>query len=295
MTATFDESRLRHPKERPVFIATVLLNLALIAGALALGLYGGDWLERHPRVAKYADGLRVTAIAAVLAPFVLTFARNRRHAAVRANSVHLSRTQIPEIYEDFERMCATLRLLPPPELYVTEDAIDAPSAAYSALHIDYVVLDVRFLEATLHEVRDVYRFYLARELGRIRLGHTHWLDEFLIAHVIRAPMLGNPLMQMRTYSHDRYAMSLAPDSIRGLAVQASGRHMLKHLDVEAFLAQAREVRGWWARVASLGRDTPRVAYRVQELERAGLLPQGTAIAVPPSGSTPPAVLGSGST
>jgi hypothetical protein len=53
-------------------------------------------------VAKYADGLRAAAIAAVLAPFVLTFARNRRHAAVRANSVQLSRTQIPELYEDFE-------------------------------------------------------------------------------------------------------------------------------------------------------------------------------------------------
>jgi hypothetical protein len=56
--------------------------------------------------------------------------------------------------------------------------------------------------------------------------------------------------------------------------------MLKHLDVEAFLTQARDVRGWWARAASLGRDTPRVAYRVQELERAGLLPRETAIAVP---------------
>ena len=80
-------------------------------------------------------------------------------------------------------------------------------------------------------------------------------------------------MHMRT-------MTLAPDSIRGLAAQASGRHMLKHLDVEAFLAQAREVRGWWARVASLGRDTSRVAYRVQELERAGLVPHGTAIDAP---------------
>ena len=68
--------------------------------------------------------------------------------------------------------------------------------------------------------------------------------------------------------------------------------MLKHLDVEAFLTQAREVRGWWARVASLGRDTPRVAYRVQELDRAGLLPHWTGGAVPPSGSTPPMVLGS---
>src|SRR5215208_5550235 len=110
MTATLDESHLRHPKERPVFIATVLLNLALVAGALALGLYGGDWLERHRRVAKYADGLRAAAIAAVLAPFVLTFARNRRHASVRANSVQLSREQFPQVYEEFEQMCGTLRM-----------------------------------------------------------------------------------------------------------------------------------------------------------------------------------------
>ena len=291
MTATFDES-LRHPKERPVFIATVLLNLALVAGALALGLYGGDWLERHPRVAKYADGLRAGVIAAVLAPFALTFARNRRHASVRANSVQLSRTQFPDIYEEFERMCATIRMQPPPELYLSDDAIKAPSAAYSAWHVDYVVLDDKFLEANIHDVPDVYRFFLARELGRIRLGHTRWLDDMLIAHVTRTPGLATPLMHMRTYSHDRFAMTLAPDSIRGLAVLASSRRMLKHVDIEDFLRQAREVRGWWARVASLGRDTPRVAYRVQELERAGLLPHGTAIAVPPPGPTPPMVSGS---
>ncbi len=292
MTATFDESHLRHPRERPVFIATVLLNLALVAGALALGYSGGDWLDRHRRVSKYADGLRATAIAAVLAPFVLTFARNRRHASVRANSVQLSRAQFPEIYEEFSRMCATLGMSPPPELYVTEDAIKAPSAAYSAWHVDYIVLDDKFLEANPHNAPDVYRFFLARELGRIRLGHTHWFDDILIAHVARTPVLATPLMHMRTYSHDRYALTLAPDSIRGLVVLASGRGMLGHLDVEAFLTQAREVRGWWARAASLGRDSPRVAYRVQELERAGLLPHRTAIAAPPSGSTPPVVLGS---
>jgi hypothetical protein len=294
MTATFDESRVRHPKERPVFIATVLLNLALVAGALALGLYGGDWLERHPRVATYADGLRVTAIAAVLAPFALTFARNRRHAAVRANSAQLSRAQFPEIYQEFEQMCATLGMQPPPELYLSDDAIKAPSVAYSAWHVDYVVLDEKFLDANLPNAPDVYRFFLARELGRIRLGHTRWLDDILIAHVTRTPRLANPLMHMRTYSHDRVAMTLAPDSIRGLAVLAVGHRMLNHLDVETFLTQARAVGGWWARVASLGRDSPRVAYRVQELERAGLLPHGTAIAVPRSGPTAQVVLGSAS-
>ena len=271
MTASFDESRLRHPKERWMFTLCVILNLAILAAAVALVRYGDAWLAQHPRIAKHADELSAGVTALLLAPFILTFSRNRRYASVRANSVQVSRTQIPQIYEDFERMCATLGMSPPPELYVTEDAIDAPSGAYSAWHIKYVVLDAKFLESKLDEVRDVYRFFLARELGRLRLGHTRWLDEILLAYVVRIPVLRNPLTHVRTYSHDRYAATLAPNFIRGLVVEASGRHMLKHLDIEDFLRQARTVRGVWARAASLGSELPRVAYRVQELERAGLL------------------------
>jgi hypothetical protein len=266
---SFDESRLRHPTERPIFILSVLLNVAIVGAAVALVV--SEWLELHPRLAKYANELVPTATAVILAPFILTFTRNQRHAVVRANSVQLSRTQIPEIYDEFARMCATLGVSPPPELYVSEDAIDAPSGAYSSWHVDYVVLDVKFLESKLNEVRGVYRFFLGRELGRIRLGHTRWIDEILLAYVVRIPVLRNPLMHARTYSHDRYAASLAPDSIRGLVVEASGRHMLKRMDVDAFLRQALAVHGLWARAASMAGGLPRVAYRVQELDRAGLL------------------------
>jgi len=291
MTASFDESRLRHPTERPIFILSVLLNLAVLGGAVALVVYGRAWLEQYPRVAKRADELVAAAGALLLAPFVLTFTRNQRHAVVRANSVALSRTQIPEIYEEFERMCTTLGMSRPPELYVTEDAIDAPSGAYSAWHVDYVVLDAKFLESNLEEVRDVYRFFLARELGRIRMGHTRWIDEILLAYVVRIPVLRNPLRHARTYSHDRYAASLAPDSIRGLVVEASGRHMLKRMDVEAFVRQALELRGLWARVASFARGLPRVAYRIQELERAGLLRRDTTVAGAPPARDPPMAFG----
>ena len=271
-----------------MFTLCVFLNLAILAAAVALIRYGDAWLTQHPRIAKHADELSAGATALLLAPFILTFSRNRRYASVRANSVQLSSTQIPEIYEDFERMCTTLGMSPAPELYVTEDAIDAASAAYSAWHIQYVVLDAKFLEAKLDEVRDVYRFFLARELGRLRLGHTRWLDEILLAYVVRIPVLRNPLMHVRTYSHDRYAASLAPDSIKGLVVEASGRHMLKHLDVDEFLDQARTLRGVWARAASLGSGLPRVGYRVQELERAGLLQRSAIAAGAPTGRAAPA-------
>jgi hypothetical protein len=78
--------------------------------------------------------------------------------------------------------------------------------------------------------------------------------------------------------------NLAAQQVLGRAVrEVGGSPLLEALIVlldDAGREQAREVRGWWARVASLGRDTSRVAYRVQELERAGLLPHGTAIDTP---------------
>ena len=286
MTPASDESRLRHPAERPMFIVSAVLNLVILVAAFAIVRYGGDWIEAYPRVAKHAEELAAAASALILAPFILTFSRNQRYAAVRANSLRVSRTQIPELYEDFERMCATLGMTDIPELYVSETALDGPSDAGSAWHVDYVILGTRYLQPDLEEVRDVNRFLLARELGRLRLGHTEWLDDILLAYIIRIPVLRNPLMHVRTYSHDRYAAYLAPDSVRGLVALASGRRALSHVDVDIFLQEALEPHGWRARAASLTSNLPRVAYRVQALARAGLLRRDTFISAPPSDSRP---------
>jgi hypothetical protein len=183
--------------------------------------------------------------------------------------VQLSRAQIPEIYEELERMCATLGMQDPPELFLSDGEIDQLSTADSTWNSHFIVLHPKVLAPNLDEVRDVYRFFLGRELGRIRLGHTRWIDELLIAYVARIPMLRNPLMHARTYSHDRYAAYLAPDSVRGLVVQASGHAMLKHMDVDGYLRQAREVRGWWPRLAGLSRNSPYLALRIDALHRAG--------------------------
>jgi hypothetical protein len=290
MAFTWDESRLRHPAERPVFFATVFLNLVLLAVAVAVVVYGPGWLARYPRLAKRTDQLQVTAGAAILAPFALTVLRNRRRASVRANSVQLSRAQIPEIYEDFERMCATLGMQEPPELFVSEDELDQPSAAYSTWNSHFVVLDPKFLESNLDEVRDVYRFFLGRELGRIRLGHTRWLDEALITYVAHTPVLRNPLLHARTYSHDRYAAYLAPDSVRGLVVQASGRHMLKRMDVDAYLREARRARKWWWGLASLSGRAPYVANRIAALYSAGLFGEERGVVGPPPGAPAPGAM-----
>jgi len=270
MPATVDESRLRYPTERAVYVATMLLNIVVIIVAALVIRMDDSWKKEHRIAAKAADGLKVSAAALLLAPIALVLMRNRRRNTLRANALRLGPTQFPEIYEDYAELCTTLGIHEPPELYVVDEGLKEPSMAASTWSSQFIGINARFLEPKLEVVRPVYRFLLARELGRLRLGHTHWLDELLIAHVSRIPVLRNPLLHARTFSHDRYGATLVPDGVRGLVVQASGRHLLTIVDVESFLRQARALHGRRSVLGQFKRSTPFLALRIEELDRAGL-------------------------
>jgi hypothetical protein len=253
-----------------VFVATLVLNAVLVVGAVALLRSGSAWLHHFPEIDRFAKGLDATATALILAPFALTLARNQRRERFQANAVQIGPTQFPEIYDEYTAMCARLGMRTVPELYLAEGQIKSPSTADSTWHTQFIVLNTRYLGETPEERRPVYRFLLAHELGRVRLGHTHWLDELLTSYVIRIPLLRNPLQHARTHSHDRYAAALAPDAVRGLIVQATGRHLLAHIDLDGFLRQVRAVRGWQPRVLQLTESSPYLAFRLQTLDRAEL-------------------------
>jgi hypothetical protein len=264
------ESELRHPRERPIFISFVVLNLAILAAAMWITIKGADKLDAYPAVKKYISHVRTVVIAAILAPPVLTLLRNTRHAIVRGRSVRLSQAQIPEIYGVLEGHCRKLGLQSPPELYFSRTANSNTSQAYSSWHCDYIVLGADFLQPDLEKVRDVYTFQLGRELGRIRLGHTRWWDEMLIAYVVKIPYLRNILLHVRTYSNDRYGAFLAPECVRGLVILAAGRIMLPSVNLPDYLRQAAEFRGTWAQLSELLEPQPHTLSRIGALYESGL-------------------------
>jgi hypothetical protein len=210
------------------------------------------------------------AVAAVVSVPALVLLRNTRHAGVRGNSIRLSAGQIPEIYDVLRRHCRRLGMASVPELYLSDDAISDSSQAYSAWHCHYIVLGTDYLQPDLERVREVFTFQLARELGRIRLSHTQWWDEMLIAYVVKIPYLRNVLLHLRTFSNDRYGAFLAPEGLPGLLALASGRRMLPSVNVPDFVRQAREFRGGWARLSELLEARPHVLSRVTALYEAGL-------------------------
>lgn len=265
-----DESRLRHPRERPIFLTSVAVNVAIMAGAVAVAVAGTDWLVEHPMLAKRITEIRLLAVGAVLVVPAIAALNNARFGRVRGNALRLSPEQIPLLRGILERHCARLRLREVPELYMSDIAISEVARAYSAWHRQYIVLGTAFNDGPLEEVEDVFAFTLGRELGRLRLGHTCWWSEALVAYVARTPYLKRPLNHVRTYSLDRYGAFLAPDGVRGLLVLASGREILQRINVTDYLARLPEMGETWARLSNRAGDEPHVGCRVKALYDAGL-------------------------
>jgi hypothetical protein len=267
----FDESQLRHPLERPIFIASVIVNLAIMVAAVVLVSLGGDWLDSHPILKSFSKQMRALAMVAVFAPPAIAVIRNIRRGLVRGNSVRLSREQVPEIYEILERHCDKLGLATVPELYLADRAVPAPALAFSTWQHDCVGINARYIERKLKASRLVLAFLLGRELGRIRLGHTKWWYEMVLSYVIRIPYLRNPMMQVQEFSHDRYGAFLESEGLPGLVIQASGRRLLKQIDEREFLKRTSEYGGFWAVVSNFANTMPHVSYRIKALLKAGLL------------------------
>jgi hypothetical protein len=269
-----EESSLRHPWERTIFIASVVLNLAIMVGAFFLLRTAHAWLEDHPVLDKSVKYVKGLATAAVFAPPALVFIRNARRGVVRGNAVRVSKDQIPAMYAILEEHCRRLGIERMPALYLSEDAIHESAKAFSAWKHDYIVLSPHFLERSPERIRDVLAFLIGRELGRIRLGHTSWWYELVLAYVLRIPFLQNPMTQIQTLSHDRYGAFLAPNGIRGLVIQACGRRSLENVNLNDYLRQVREYGGFWAFLSSVKETRPHVSYRIKALLDTGLLRTG---------------------
>jgi len=266
-----DESQFRHPWERPIFFASVVLNLTLMAAAIILVNVGADWLDAHPFIHKHMKEIRVLAVAAVFILPTVVFIRRTRMASILGNSVRLSRQQLPEIHGILEDHCRRLGIDRVPDLYVTDKAVPAPSLAFSTWNHDCIALSARFIERKPEKSRDVLSFILAREIGRLRLGHTKPLYEVMIAYMSKIPYLRNPLTQVETLSLDRYGAYLEPNVIPGLMILACGRRLVGLVRVPHYLETVDTYGGFWAVVSNLYKPQLHISFRVRALRKAGLL------------------------
>jgi hypothetical protein len=265
-----EESQLRHPSERPLFVAFAILNVLLMAGAIFVAVKGADWLKSHPTLAGYRGRIRTLAIAAIVGVPAIVLLRNTRRALMRGKSIVISPKQLPQIHAILRRHCEKLEIRIIPELYFTDAGVKQTARAYRSRRCDYIVLASRLFQPDLQPMLSVFSFWLGGAVGSLRLGHASWQTEFLLAYVDRIPHLSNSLRRAFTYSEDRYAAYLAPEGLPALVGLASGRLMLPGIDISEHMKQVQHYGGIWAWFGLMTQAEPTPSQRIRALLQAGL-------------------------
>jgi hypothetical protein len=248
----------------------VLLNVLIVIAAFFVFFEGADWLSTHPLLAKYRTHLKALGTAIILAPVGVTFLRNTRRAHVVGNSIPISPEQLPELYEIYMRQCRRLELNPPPELYFSNRALKEPSHAYASWKKEFVVVGSSFLQPDLKPMLPVLAFLMGRELGCIQLGHTHWVNDLLLAYTKKVPYLKNPLERVFTLSEDRWGAFLAPEGLLAFVAMASGRVILPSVNVSAYLQKVSKLHSLWLFLSNFTTDELPIATRLHALLDLGL-------------------------
>jgi hypothetical protein len=265
-------SELRHPLELPAVAVCIVVNVLIVAAAIALVWRGSAWLEGHPFFGRHVDAIRALAVAAVLAVPAEVVDRHVRHYADMGNGIRVSRTQLARCHEILERACRRLGVEKIPELYlVPHSDLDTVSAAYSVVgQRSLIALSTDIFPKDWEQNERAIAFAIGHAVGALRLGHTQWWLEILTNYAMRLPFLRTPIRAVQCFSRDRCGALVEPNGISGLILHAAGKQLVSRIDVPSFVDQAMHFGGFWSVVAGTNRKRPHLMLRARLLYQAKL-------------------------
>lgn len=237
----------RWPTERPLFVAIVLVSIAIWA-VLALSIIG-------------------VLYAAMIALF-LFFAHVVFITHLRGSGVRLGPEQFPELWERVVALSRKAGLEAPPEAYLVQAGGSLNAFATKLFRGRMIVLFAELLDACGEDegARDMV---IGHELAHLKLGHLDWF--WLTAPARFVPFLGHAYSRACEYSCDRWGSALCGDrdgAMRGLAILAAGGARGAKVNLQAFVEQRRTLDTGWMTIGSWLSGYPPLSARVEAIEPA---------------------------
>ena len=232
------------PTEKALFVLVLLVSLGLWA-LLAISILG----------------LAYVALIGLFLFFVhLAFVTHLRGSAVR-----LGPAQFPELYARVQELARTAGLGTEPEAYLLESGGSLNALATKFFRGRMIVLFSDLLDACGDDLvaRDMV---IGHEIGHLKAGH---LDHVLLTGPGRLmPFLGAAYARACERTCDRWGAALCGDpagAVRGLAILAAGGTHAKRMNLQAYVAQRRDLDTGWMTLGSWMSAYPPLSERVELL------------------------------
>jgi len=216
-------------------------------------------------------------------------------AYIRMNSIKVGPNQFPKLYESLQRQSQILGLKKAPSMFILMGNGVLNAFATRLVFRQIIVIFSNLAEALIEEEQDQKQLdaVVAHELGHHRLMHTT-LFEWLLLPASFIPLLYAALTRWREYSADRVMRVITPDlegSQRALIKLAGGRLMGSQANIEEFINQSNDEKGFFAWLAEVTATHPHLPKRVNALKKLDISKFGIQTpSVPTPPPTPPQVL-----
>jgi len=210
----------RWPTELPLLLLVILLAIAIWI-LLAVSIIG-------------------IIYAALIGVFLFT-AHLVLIAHVRGSAVRLRPEQFPELHRRVQEIATRAGLRRLPDAYIMQAGGSLNAFATKFLGSHLLILFSELLEAC--EGDDAARdMVIAHEIGHVHCGHLRW--RWLLFPGLVVPFVGSAYSRACEYTCDRYGAAFCGDArgaIRGLAILAAGGRLAGGVNLEALVAQRRDL------------------------------------------------------
>lgn len=197
--------------------------------------------------------------------FFLFVAHALMIAHIKGGAVKISEVQFPGLHKKILEASRKLGLEKAPEAYVMQAGGALNAFATKFIGRNFIVLYSDLLEACEENGKEM-DMIIGHEIGHLALGHLKSVWFLIPARVI--PWLWPAYSKAREYSCDRCGYEVAGEfgpAAKGLAILAAGGKYGQLVNLDAFVKQAADTRGFWTSVYELNASHPFLPKRVAAL------------------------------
>ncbi|QXE91273.1 M48 family metallopeptidase [Geomonas subterranea] len=193
-------------------------------------------------------------------------------AHLKGNGIKLSPTQFPDLYNRYLHCCKTLGLSDQPEAYLINGSGFLNAFATRFLGRNFVVLYSNVIHA-LADRPDSINFYIGHELGHIKQKHLQWAPFLWPASLF--PLIGAAYSRAREYTCDQFGRACCDSTesaLKGLIALSAGEKLWAEVNIDAYLDQTEQSRGFWMSLHELISDYPWLVKRAARVNNPFVAP-----------------------
>ncbi|MCD8445693.1 M48 family metallopeptidase [Tenacibaculum finnmarkense] len=193
-------------------------------------------------------------------------------AVIYGDSVKVSPSQFPEIYDIIIEQSNKLNLTNIPEVFIYNGSGLVNAFAVKFLSAKYVILMSDLVDLSLKrgKIKEL-SMIIGHELGHHAAGHTSFLKGLLIKPANFVPFLGSAYSRACEFTADRIGFTLTEDlsaSENALVALALGSESLANdTNIEAFILQEKEIPDFMGFIHKIYSTHPRMTKRVIEIRK----------------------------